>query len=123
MITAGEWSVLLNYNMITEAEKAQLTEYRGFKPFLLQCWAMSAVNEYLASKAPRAAGAALGPFQAQALALRGNCAEIINTIAQPVPFPYYHIVSLMLSVNLIMVAWSVCAVDADWMGRGRGPGR
>ena len=78
---------------------------------------MSAINEHLASKAPRAQGAGLGPFQTQALALRGNCAEIVNTIAQPVPFPYYHIVSLMLSVNLVMVAWQALADHVLPVGR------
>ena len=36
----------------------------------------------------------------QALALRSCCAEIVNTMTQPIPFPYYHTLTLMLSLNL-----------------------
>jgi len=81
--------------------------YKGFKPFLLQCWGLSSVADYLASDAPRAAGAAMGPFQAQAFALREQCSGIINSLSQPVPFPYFHILSLMLSVNLGLLAYAL----------------
>ena len=47
----------------------QVAVYRGFKPFLLQVWAMQTIRDYLDSGADKAAGAGIGPFQAQALAL------------------------------------------------------
>ena len=40
----------------------------------------------------------------QALALRGHCADIVNTMTQPIPFPYYHTLTLMLSLNLLLIA-------------------
>jgi len=79
-------------------EKRKVAEYRGFKPFLLQVWAMRAISDQLATDTEKAPSAALGPFQAQALALRGHCAEIVNSMTQPIPFPYYHTLTLMLSV-------------------------
>ena len=106
-ITSGEWEVLAENNMLTDAEQKILSEYRGFRPFLLQVWAMKSMANHLESSADKVAGAALAPFQAQALTLRGHCSGIVNALAQPVPFPYYHTVSLMLSVNLVLIAWSL----------------
>ena len=67
----------------------------------------SQVAEYLASDAKRAGGAGFGPFQAQAFALRQDCSDVVNTLAQPVPFPYFHVVTFMLSINLVLVAYAL----------------
>ena len=98
--------VLLKHNMLSEEEVQQVAVYRGFKPFLLQVWAMQTIRDYLDSGADKAAGAGIGPFQAQALALRANCSDVVNLLAQPVPFPYYHVVSFMLCVNLFGMAYA-----------------
>ena len=92
--------------MLSEEEVQQVAVYRGFKPFLLQVWAMQTIRDYLDSGADKAAGAGIGPFQAQALALRANCSDVVNLLAQPVPFPYYHVVSFMLCVNLFGMAYA-----------------
>ena len=86
--------------------------YEGFKPFLLQEWALQAVNEYLASDAKRSTGAGIAPFMEQALAMRKNCAETVSLLAQPVPFPYFHVINFMLSVNLVLVAYSLTFIDS-----------
>jgi len=111
LITEDEWAVLLEHNLVSGKEKAVLSQYRGFKPFLLQCWGLDAVAQQLASDGFKAPGAAAGPFQNQAFALRGQCSGIVNSLAQPVPFPYYHIVSLMLNVNLVMVGYALISFD------------
>ena len=108
--------VLLKHNMLSEEEVQQVAVYRGFKPFLLQVWAMQPIRDYLASGADKAAGAGIGPFQAQALALRANCSGVVNLLAQPVPFPYYHVVSFMLCVNLFGMA---CAAAQFWRNSAR----
>eukprot|EP00326_Haptolina_ericina_P016419 CAMPEP_0181193606 /NCGR_PEP_ID=MMETSP1096-20121128/13907_1 /TAXON_ID=156174 ORGANISM="Chrysochromulina ericina, Strain CCMP281" /NCGR_SAMPLE_ID=MMETSP1096 /ASSEMBLY_ACC=CAM_ASM_000453 /LENGTH=333 /DNA_ID=CAMNT_0023283081 /DNA_START=57 /DNA_END=1058 /DNA_ORIENTATION=- len=107
LVTDTEWAVLLKTQLLSESEVAKLKSYRGFKPFLCQVWALRAVSDHLASDSSKAAGAALGPFQAQALALRGNCADIVNTMTQPIPFPYFHTLTLMLSLNLVLIAYSM----------------
>ena len=102
--------------MLSEEEVQQVAVYRGFKPFLLQVWAMQTIRDYLDSGADKAAGAGIGPFQAQALALRANCSDVVNLLAQPVPFPYYHVVSFMLCVNLFGMA---CAAAQFWRNSAR----
>ena len=32
--------------------------------------------------------------------------------AQPVPFPYFHVINFMLSVNLVLVAYSLTFIDS-----------
>merc|ERR1712070_1048729 len=88
-------------------EKKKLAEYRGFKPFLLQVWALRALSDHLAEDNQKGPSASLAPFQAQILALRGSCADIVNTMTQPIPFPYYHTLTLMLSLNLLLIAYSM----------------
>ena len=107
LVTDQEWMVLVSTSLLSQEEVAKLKAYRGFKPFLCQVWAMRAISEHLAADSQKAAGAALGPFQAQALALRGNCADIVNTMTQPIPFPYFHTLTLMLSLNLLMCGYSM----------------
>ena len=106
--------MLLKHNMLSEEEVQQVAVYRGFKPFLLQVWAMQTIRDYLDSGADKAAGAGIGPFQAQALALRANCSDVVNLLAQPVPFPYYHVVSFMLCVNLFGMAYAAAQFYAQF---------
>jgi len=112
MITENEWSILMRRRMLSEEEKRVVANYQGFKPFLLQEWALQTVNEYLATDAKRSGGAGIGPFQKEALALRGHCSEMVNMLAQPVPFPYFHIITFMLSINLVIVAYALIFYDS-----------
>jgi len=97
----------LQTGLLSQDEKKKLAEYRGFKPFLLQVWALRALADHLGEDSAKGPAASLAPFQAQALALRGHCAEIVNTMTQPIPFPYYHTLTLMLSLNLLLIAYSM----------------
>ncbi|KOO27009.1 hypothetical protein Ctob_002466 [Chrysochromulina tobinii] len=106
-VTESEWQVLLQTGLLSPEEKKKLAEYRGFKPFLLQVWAMRALSDHIAVDKDKGPNANLGPFQTQALAARGCCADIVNTMTQPVPFPYYHTLTLMLSLNLLMISYSL----------------
>jgi len=112
LIDETEWSVVMARRMLSAEERRVVHSYEGFKPFLLQEWALQAVNEYLASDAKRSTGAGIAPFMEQALAMRKNCAETVSLLAQPVPFPYFHVINFMLSVNLVLVAYSLTFIDS-----------
>jgi len=107
LVTDQEWYVLVQTSLLSQDEVAKLKAYRGFKPFLIQVWAMRAVADHIAADPYKAQGTALGPFQAQALALRGNCADVVNMMTQPVPFPYFHTLTLMLSLNLVLCGYAM----------------
>ena len=47
----------------------------------------------------------LGTFRDQAYAFRGHCGQVTNWLSQPVPFPYYHVLNLMLVLNLGLISY------------------
>jgi len=106
-VTESEWKVLVATGLISEEEKVKLDNFRGFRPFLLQLWALRAVQDHLVEDKEKGPGAAFAPFQGQILTLRGHCAEIVDQMTQPIPFPYYHTLTLMLSLNLLLIAYSM----------------
>jgi len=106
-VTMSEWEVLLQTGLISQEEQKRGDNFRGFRPFLFQVWALRALQEHLAEDKEKGPGASLAPFQAQVLALRNHCAEIVDQMTQPVPFPYYHTLTLMLSLNLLLIAYSL----------------
>ena len=64
-VTESEWQVLLQTGLISSEEKKKLAEYRGFKPFLLQVWALRALSDHIVEDKEKGASANLNPFQAQ----------------------------------------------------------
>lgn len=68
---------------------------------------MRAVSDHIATEGSKGTTVALEPFQAQALTLRGHCAGIVNMMTQPIPFPYFNMLTLMLSLNLLVIAYSM----------------
>lgn len=106
-VTDSEFEVLLQTGLISEAEKASLEKFRGFKPFLAQVWALRALQDHMQEDKEKGPGASLNPFQKEMLALRQNCADIVDSMTQPIPFPYYHTLTLMLSLNLLLIAYSM----------------
>jgi len=106
-VVESEWQVLIQTGLIGGDEADRLKAYKGFRPFLLQVWALNCLKARLASDDKKAPGAALGPFQAEALKLRGFTSDIVDQLSQPVPFPYYHTLTLMLSLNLFLMAYSM----------------
>ena len=58
-VTASEWEVLLKTGLISEGEKERVNQFRGFKPFLMQVWAMRAVADQLEKENAGGSGASL----------------------------------------------------------------
>jgi len=106
-VTDSEWLFLLQTGLIAESEKKTLKAFRGFRPFLLGVWGLRALADHIPQDSEKAVGASLGPFQATVLKLRGHADAIISSHNQPVPFPYYHTLTLMLSLNLFLMAYSM----------------
>ena len=49
-------------------------------------------------------------FQAVAYDLRKHCSEIYATLRQPVPFAYFHLLNLMVIVNLLLLAYGMAGL-------------
>ena len=64
-------------------------------------------QDRLANDPAKGPGAAYKVFEGIMLKLTASCTEIVNTIAQPIPFPYYHTLTLMLSLNLLLLSYAL----------------
>ena len=106
IITEAEWSVLFRSSLISESERKVLEKYRGSRFFLMQSWALRLASEQIV-KDGTAKGADVRSFEQYVLSLRANGAKISNLLKQPVPYPMYHLLMLMLNVNLIVTSYAM----------------
>jgi len=106
VITEAEWSVLFRSSLISANERKVLEKYRGSRFFLMQSWALRLAADQIA-KPDKAPGADIRELEKFALALRASGGTISNLLKQPVPFPMYHMLMVMMSVNLFVVAYAL----------------
>jgi hypothetical protein len=114
-----EWTKIIDRNLLTVEEVRTMKSYKGFKPFLAVNWALeearaavkekSLVDESLKHDLGQGMRDELiiSQFQQIAFEFRGHCGGIVNLLKQPVPFPYFHLLSFMLLVQLLLMAYSM----------------
>ena len=78
-----------------------LKNYNGNKIALLQTWALKAAS---AGYEKIGISRALVPVKEEIFTIGANGSFIGNTLALPVPFPYYHILILMAVVDYFLFA-------------------
>ena len=106
VITEAEWSVLFRSSLISQSERKVLEKYRGSRFFLMQSWALRLAADQM-SKPDKAPGADIRELEKYALSLRQSGSVISNLLKQPVPFPMYHTLMLMMSVNLLITSYAM----------------
>jgi predicted membrane chloride channel (bestrophin family) len=106
VITEAEWSVLFRSSLISESERKVLEKYRGSRFFLMQSWALRLASEQC-TKPDTAAGADIMALEEFVLKLRKDGGAISNLLKQPEPFPRYHLLMLMLNLNLVVLAYAM----------------
>ena len=86
-------------HMAMEPQSAQGLVARRSAPLLAQ------VPEQLLPKGAGAEGIRAehvhSQFRDVVFSFRGHCGQIVNLLKQPVPFPYFHLLNLMLLVQLV----------------------
>lgn len=118
--TAGvdeeEWETIRTRQLLTPGEVDTIKAYKGFKPFLPVHWAMMEAEKQLRiadHSDSKSETLMLQQLQEKAFAFRGHCGQIHNLLQQPVPFPYFHILNLMLVITLTIVAY-ILVPEGDW---------
>ena len=96
-----------------------------YKPFLPITWALEEVEAALNDAAVNHGGpsgpglaALVGAFRTLAFEFRGHCGQITNWLKQPVPFPYFQFLTLLLIVDLVLIAYALTVMDLHWIVRG-----
>ena len=116
-----EWARIVERNLLSVDEVRQLKDYKGMKPFLAVVWALDEAQALVREKAraDESLHHDLGQgmrdelihqqFRDVAFQFRGHCGQIVNLLKQPVPFPYFHLLSMMLLIQLLMIAYALAS--------------
>lgn len=117
-VDAAEWEKIRQFQLLTADEVRTLQSYKGMKPFLPVYWALEEARSIVAEKAAVDESLhndlgqgmrdqhILTQFQEVAFAFRGHCGQIVNLLKEPVPFPYFHLLSIMLTIQLLLLAYT-----------------
>jgi hypothetical protein len=118
-IAESEWRMMLARDLLSADEVATLRAYKGFKPFLALSWAVEEAAGLLeeAARCDRSRHHDLGQgtrdeivlaqFREAAFKFRGHCGQIVNLLKQPVPFPYFHLLNVILVAQLLLLSYAL----------------
>jgi hypothetical protein len=100
--------------LLTEEEIARCKAFKGFKSFLPINWALDEVDARLHFLQTQEDGAmwrhrdvVYTDFERCAFSFRTGAGFIVSQLAAPVPFPYFHVVKLLLLVTLTMTGYAL----------------
>ena len=110
---------MLQRELFTEAEVEVTKAHAGNQSFLLLTWALTEVEAALQESVARGVVSdvrvteLLAFFRVTAFKFRGHCGQITNWMKNPVPFPYYHGLNLLVMCNLGLISWTLISMDFD----------
>jgi len=123
VVSADEWSRIKERFLLTEEEIELLQDYQGFKPFCVVTWALDEARALIRERAlvDESLHHDLGQgmrdehiftqFADVAFRFRNHCSGIINLLNEPIPFPYFHLLNMMLLIQLMVLAYSMAATN------------
>jgi predicted membrane chloride channel (bestrophin family) len=116
-LTDAFWDVISARQLLSKDEIKSLKDYKGFRPFLAIYWALEEAKAQMQSNKKGEdmtesirVGLQLSQLRDAAFGFRGHCGQIVNLLKQPVPFPYFHLLNVMLMINLIALAYGIVSL-------------
>ena len=118
-ISEEEWATIKERCLLNEPEIEAITAYPGLKALLPIIWALGEVEEVMGPKEDPSAHALrsidlLQAFRTLGFSFRGHCGQITNWIKNPVPFPYFAFLYMLLAVDLTLVSVGLVSIDFGW---------
>lgn len=109
-IGEDEWEMMRDRGLFTTEEIDVMKQYKGFKPWVPVLWALQEVEVALGNRE----GRVLADFRKLAFDLRGFCGQMTNWIKQPVPFAYFHILTILQLVFLTIISYALVTLVFHW---------
>jgi len=53
----------------------------------------------------------LSNYRELVFAFRGHCGQITNWLSQPVPFPYFHVLTVLLNMDLLLISYAFVTLN------------
>jgi len=125
-IDPEEWDKIIKRSLLKANEIEILKTYTGYKPFLPLVWALAEVEDALLPKIKGANATndekrmiseeryrvsdLLSNFRELCFTFRGHCGQINNWLKQPVPFPYFHVLTLLLVLDMSLISYGLATM-------------
>jgi len=119
-----EWDAIIDRQLLSQQEAVVIGNYKGMKPFLVIGWALHEVQAQLDFD-PFTTGHAsdmasvfrqeqvVTLFRDHAFRFRTHCSMILNLLKLQVPFPYFHLLNMIMTINCLLVAYATVEI-ATW---------
>ena len=112
-----EWQEIVERGLLGAREGRWLEKYAGFKPWQCLTWAIDEVFAQIELLPPSASEPLRKEllrqeFRQLAIQMRYHMGQINELRRMQVPFPYFHMINLILLCNLVLVAYA--AVPLAW---------
>ena len=118
-LSDDEWEVIGSRGLLSQTEMEETKAYKGMKPFLVLSWALAEAEGILVAARPvdlDGMGLAttamreeilMSQFREVVFKFRGHCGQIVNLLKQPVPFPYFHLLNVILAMQLLLIGYGL----------------
>lgn len=130
-MSESEWNTVRSRHLLNDAEISSLVAFGGYKPFLPLVWALAEVEDALLAPVTnhRSTLSGTGPpdanmerfrvsdllsdFRELSFAFRGHCGAITSWMNNPVPFPYFHGLTLLVLFDLLLISYTLVDLGFD----------
>jgi len=116
-----DWETMVARRLLTEAEIESVRSYTGYAPFLLVCWALKEVQQAILREGTQGESGrfervmAYQRFEQVGFELRNHFGQITNLLKQPVPWAYFHLLTLLDIGVLFMIAYGIIGQAQPWV--------
>ena len=97
--------------LLEDVEFDQLKQFNGYKPYLPLTWALRELHAALIAHGGGVLDEELvkleGEFKQLAFEFRGHCSQISSWLVQPVPFPYFQMLTLLCLTDLLAISYGL----------------
>eukprot|EP00746_Dinoflagellata_sp_MGD_P019224 gnl/MRDRNA2_/MRDRNA2_144656_c0_seq1.p1 gnl/MRDRNA2_/MRDRNA2_144656_c0~~gnl/MRDRNA2_/MRDRNA2_144656_c0_seq1.p1 ORF type:complete len:1003 (-),score=132.02 gnl/MRDRNA2_/MRDRNA2_144656_c0_seq1:153-3161(-) len=114
-VSDAEWAFIMSKGLVDKQDLLYLKAFPGHRGILLVEWAMRTVAEMLRSKimtqlySPPERAALMNRVMNISQHLCTDMRDVADILALPIPFAYWHLLNVILSLNFVVVGYTLAA--------------